>query len=125
MSAYTEPTSGPQAAALLVGLIPVTINANYTIKTSDVGRDLVFDDGNNYTVTIDTFANAAISHGRIVNISNYGAGTITIAAPTGGTLTRLDGTSGTGNRTMAGSSVATLKKKDAANSWGIFGTALS
>lgn len=110
---------------VLCGLLPVTMNANYTFTAKDTGHEFAHTDTNNYTWTIDTFANATIVVGQKIAGYCSGSGTLTIVAPAGGSLTRLDGVSGTGNRTVGASSYFTLYKLDNANAWGITGTALS
>lgn len=113
------------ARTLLSGLNLVTKNAGYTFVASDPGSEFAHTDTNNYTWTIDTFANAPILAGQKIAGFNSSTGTLTINAPAGGSLTRLDGTAGTGNRTIGASSYFVIHKLDNSNAWGITGTALS
>lgn len=123
--ALTIVSIGGKSTALLTGLLLVTKNSNYTFTVADVGTEFAHTDASAYTWTIDTFANAPINAGQKIAGFNSSTGTLTIAAPAGGSLLRLDGTPGTGNRTVAASSYFALHKLDNANSWGITGTGLS
>ena len=109
----------------LCGMLPETRNANSTFTAKDVGYELGHTDSSNYTWTIDAFANAPIRAGAKIAGFNSSTGTLTIVAPSGGSLIRLDGTTGTGNRTVGANSYFVLHKLDGANGWGIIGTALS
>ena len=118
--------NGTSVGPLLTGLGgPSTQNANYTFVASDVGKMLRHTDASNYTWTLDTYANQPIAAGQIIYGTCESTGTLTIAAPSGGTLIRIDGTAGTGNRTVGAASEFVLKKLDGANAWAISGSALS
>jgi hypothetical protein len=111
--------------SLLTGLTPVTKNADHTFTAADIGCEFAHTDSSGYTWTIDTYANAPIAAGQKIAGYCSSTGTLTIAAPSGGSLIRLDGTAGTGNRTVHAASYFVLHKLDNANAWGISGTALS
>ena len=118
--------SGGITSSLLTGLGgPTTKNTNYTFTSTDVGVLFRHTDSSAYTWTIDTYANAPIAAGQIICGTCESTGTLTVAAPSGGTLIRLDGTAGTGNRTIGAASEFVLKKLDNANAWAISGAALS
>ena len=102
-----------------------TQNTNYTFTASDVNTLVRHTDSSNYTWTIDTFANTGIGAGNVITGTSESTGTLTIASPSGGSLIRLDSTSGTGNRTVAANGMFTLLNLDGANAWAITGTGIS
>lgn len=122
---------GLPAEAFTLGLFPAfpvvtTKNADWTFTLSDVNSLLRHTDGSSYTWTIDTWANAGIGAGNVITGTSETTGTLTIAAPSSGSLIRLDGVSGTGNRTIGGNGMFTLMQLDGSgNNWGITGTGLS
>jgi len=131
-TALTLPTSGTLAVKSdprFTGLVPnaTPINAGYTTLAADVGKLLRFNDGNPYTIIIDTFANTGVGAQQtyVISNENQSAGVITIDAPAGGSLIRLDGTPGTGARSLGIAGMCTIINLDGANAWGISGTALS
>jgi hypothetical protein len=101
------------------------VNTNHTFASADVNCLLRHTDTSNYTWTIDTFANSGIGEGNVITGTCENTGTITIVAPSGGSLIRLDSTAGTGNRTIGAYGMFTLMNLDGANSWGITGTGVS
>jgi hypothetical protein len=100
-------------------------NANHTFTADDVNCLLRHTDANPYTWTIDTYANTKIGKGNVITGNCESSGTLTIVAPTGGDIIRLDSTSGTGNRTIGAYGMFTLMNLDGANLWGITGTGVS
>lgn len=102
-----------------------TRNSSSLFFANDVGCLIRHTDSSNYTWTIDVFSNTGIIAGSTITGTCESTGTVTIVPPTGGSLIRLDGTSGTGNRTVAAASMFTLLQLDGANAWGITGSSLS
>ena len=84
--------------------------AAYTFVMSDAGKHIFHDEVTARTFTIDSNANVAWPIGTAITIvNNNGAGSITLAI-TSDTLRRGDGTAGTGSRTIAADSIATIIK---------------
>ena len=105
--------------------IPQNIQNNtYGFLTTDAGKDIYHSDANPYTYTIPVHTTQNFGIGNVINVTNNSAAAITIALAGGVTLTRLDGTSGSGTRTVGAHSVATLKLL-AVDLWGILGSAIT
>jgi len=95
-------------------------SGNHTIVQADWGKTFYHTDANARTLTINSNANLALPVGfwfRIIN--GAGAANVTVAITTD-TLQRLDGTAGTGSRTV-GASSSVLVEKVASTTWGISG----
>ena len=108
------------------GLAPnsTAVNTNHTFAAADVGKLFRCTGSGTYSWTIDTFANTGIGAQQTICGTNESTATLTIVAPAGGSLIRLDGTAGTGNRTVGAASMFTIINLDGANAWGISGSAL-
>src|SRR5208282_1412559 len=105
--------------------LPQNIQNNaYGFLTTDASKDIYHSDANPYTYTIPVHTTQNFSVGNIVSITNDSAAAITVAIAGGVTLVRIDGTSGSGARTVGAHSVASLKYM-AADRWGISGSSIS
>jgi len=94
-------------------------SAAYTLALTDRGKSIDTTAG----VTVPANATVALPTGATVMVTNTGFAAITITAAAGVTL-RLAGTTTTGNRTLAGYGVATLRKV-ATDTWIAAGAGLS
>ena len=107
VTAYGAATVAPGGDPRLVGLSPnVLHDADYTLVASDAGGSLGHDtaSANSWTVPANVF-----SAGQVIRISTgQSSGTLSILAGSGLTLNRVDGTAGTGTRTLAAASSAVL-----------------
>lgn len=88
-------------------------DGDYTFVLGDAGKHIFHDSATPHTYTIPANASVEFEVGTAITIvNNSGAGAITLSI-TSDTLRRGDGTAGTGSRTIAASSIATiLKTKD-------------
>jgi hypothetical protein len=100
------------------------IAAAYTLVLADAGKHIYHSEATARTITIPANSAVAFPIGSMITIVNGpGAGVLTISITTD-TLQRADGTAGTGNRTVAASSVVTLIKVDT-TTWVIAGAIAS
>jgi hypothetical protein len=113
---YAAITSGqiigaPSARELGSRGIPQNAQPNdYTMVLADAGGHLFHDSATPHTYTIPANASVAYPIGTAITIvNNTGGGNLTLAITTD-TLRRGDGTAGTGSRTIAANSVATIIK---------------
>jgi len=67
---------------------------SYTLVLSDEGKIVEMDNGSANTLTIPANSSVAFPTGTIINVSQYGAGTTTIEGDTGVTLNGTSGGSG-------------------------------
>lgn len=89
------------------------------------GHNMFQDDGAARTWTLPASGDTVVPDGAIIDVTNLGAGNLTIAEGAGVTLTWLDGSTGsTGNRTLAQWGIATLTKRSGTQ-WYIFGSGIS
>lgn len=57
----------------------------YTLVLTDAGKNVTLSNASSVTVTVPTFASVAYPVGTVINLTNLGAGTVTVAAA--GTVT--------------------------------------
>ena len=98
--------------ALLTGLgAGVTHDANYTLVAADAGSALYHGSASAHSWTIPS---ATLPVGSVVTFTTgQSSGTLSILAGGGVTLERVDGTAGTGTRTMAAASKVTAYQRSA------------
>lgn len=97
------------------------ITASATLAMTDAGRHIsVAMSSGSQTVTIPPNSSVAFPVGTFVRLRVPSGNTFTVVEGFGVTLSRADGTSGTGTRTVASSSTIDLWKVDT-NAWEIFG----
>lgn len=103
---------------------PQTINAAVTFARTHVGKTLVKDEATARTWSTPGSSDTTIPVGSTINLMNLGTNAITVAAGSGVTLSRINGTgaAATGSRTLAQGGIATLWKRSA-TSWVIWGNA--
>ena len=104
------------------GAVPLTTqNGNYGFVLADDGRCIFHDSASTHTYTIPANASVPFPVGAAITIiNNTGGGNLTLVITTD-TLRRGDGTVGTGSRTIAASSIATILKTKTTE-WMITGT---
>jgi hypothetical protein len=107
----------------LSGLLSSVVNSAYTFGSSDAGFEITHTDTGAYSWTVPLYASAPFTASQRIGILNYSAAALTILS-SNVSLTRLDGTAGSSNRTIGANSVAMLNFIST-NVWGISGTALS
>jgi hypothetical protein len=92
---------------------------NYTLAATDSGKMVSYSGSGGHT-----FTGYAAADDTLISVMNVGTGNVTIA-PGSGTLQWANGsgTFGTGNRTLAVASVATMKRRG--SNWVIWGVGLS
>jgi hypothetical protein len=102
-----------------VGAIPVITNAQtgttYTLVAGDAGDIIEINNASSITLTIPTNASVPFPVGTQITILQTGAGQITVAGPSGGTLNSTPGT-----KLRAQWSSATLLKR-ATDTWVLMG----
>jgi hypothetical protein len=102
-----------------VGAIPVITNAQtgttYTLVAGDAGDIIEINNASGITLTIPTNASVPFPVGTQITILQTGAGQITVAGPSGGTLNATPGT-----KLRAQWSSATLLKR-ATDTWVLMG----
>lgn len=97
------------------------ITASATLALTDSNRHIsVAMSSGSQTVTIPPNSSVAFPIGTFVRLRVPSGNTFTVVEGSGVTLSRADGTSGTGTRTVASSSTIDLWKVDT-NAWEIFG----
>lgn len=104
-----------------------TQNANYNFSLSDLGGIVAHTDtAATYTYTIPPVSSVAFptTYTPHIKILNNSSAVVTVAPGSGVTLTRADGVSGTGSRTVAENSTAIIYQVSS-DSWVIEGGALS
>jgi hypothetical protein len=107
--------SGPTGPTGATGPADSTADQNaqpndYTLVIGDAAKHIFHDSATPHTYTIPANASVAFPLGTVVTfVNNTGAGTLTIAITTD-TLRRGDATAGTGSRTIAANSIATILK---------------
>lgn len=96
----------------------ITLNAQtgttYTLALTDNGRLVTLNNASAVTVNVPTNASVAFATGAIINLQRIGAGSVTVVAPGGVTIT------GVGITLRAQYSAASLIKTDT-DSWTIIG----
>lgn len=96
----------------------ITLNAQtgttYTLALTDNGRLVTLNNASPVTVNVPTNASVAFATGAIINLQRIGAGSVTVVAPVGVTIT------GVGIKLRAQYSAASLIKTDT-DSWTIIG----
>lgn len=103
------------------GAPQVPKDAAYTFAADDVGKEFLHNEVAARIWTIPANAAVPIPIGSIILGVNWvGAGALTIHPDAGVTLRRLDGTAGTGDRTIPANAAFALHKV-LANEWGISG----
>lgn len=120
--ATITPASVPGTTSVgYLGIPQVIQNLPYTFAMTDAGKHAFHDEVTARTYTIPANATVAFPIGTTITIvNNTGAGVITLSISTD-TLRRGDGTAGTGNRTIAADSIATIIKTKTTE-WMIHGT---
>ena len=115
-------TGNPNVTSVGTRGIPVnTQDAAYGFLIEDAGTIIRHSSASAHTYTIPANASVAFPVGTAITIVNEpGGGSITLSITTD-TLNRGDGVSGTGSRTIAANSVATVMKT-AATTWMITGS---
>jgi hypothetical protein len=102
-----------------VGAVPVIINGQtgtaYTLVAGDAGDIVEVNNSSAITVTVPTNASVPYPVGTQITILQTGAGQITVAGPSGGTLNATPGT-----KLRAQWSSATLIKR-ATDTWVLIG----
>lgn len=94
--------------------------ASRAFTAADCGQTVDATSGATYTINTGLGAD-----GDLIQIENYSAGSITIAAGAGVTLEWLKGgSSSTGNRTVAAKSIVTVKRRSS-TLWTIYGNGIS
>lgn len=112
--AATVRTTIGALSSLYIGMPQNIQNAAYGLVLTDAGKQIYHNEVTARVYTIPANVAIAFDIGTIIEIANAaGAGTITLAITTD-TLQRGDGTAGTGSRTIAASSIATIRKVEAA-----------
>ena len=101
---------------------PLTIAAAIEFARTHVGKTLVKDEATARTWSTPDSSDTNIPLGSTINLMNLGTNAITVAAGSGVTLSRINGTgaAATGSRTLAQGGIATLWKRSA-TSWVIWG----
>lgn len=74
--------------------LPSVKTADYTFVLADAGQVVRLNSASSKTFTLPTFASVAFPNGTVIPVENYGAGTLVLAAPSGGTLYNDAGASG-------------------------------
>ena len=101
-----------QAVPGLAGLLDdVTHDVDYTLVPADAGKNLHHESASAHSWTVPA---SVLTKGDVVRVSTgQTSGTLSILAGIGLTLNRVDGTAGTGTRTLAAASTAVLYFKSA------------
>lgn len=111
-----------------------TTNASYDMNTGDNAENCIngqayFDDGSNYTITLEDSGSLEFDVNTPFQIVNAGSGVISVAEGTGDTLFVLDGTAGTvtdaaGSADIGTGGVATVQRT-AAGTWIMWGSGIT
>jgi hypothetical protein len=89
----------------------VAHDADYTLVAADAGLNLHHESASAHSWTVPA---SIFAKGNVVRISTgQSSGTLSILADAGLTLNRVDGTAGTGTRTLSAASTAVLYFKSA------------
>lgn len=107
---------------VLNGLVrPIqNLSANYTITIADANSFLVCNSAAAFSITIPTDASVNFPVGTEIDITQDGAGLITINAASGCNVRRIGATAITGHILLGRYAIAMLKKI-AANEWRLYG----
>jgi hypothetical protein len=92
-----------------------TASTSYTLAVTDIDKMLLFTAGTAVAVTIPPFSSVAFPIGCTINLTQYGAGQVTISGASGVTVNSTPGT-----KTRAQYSAVSVIQVDT-NSWVLFG----
>lgn len=101
---------------------PAQKGAGYTFAIGDAAVLHQMNDGGSNAFTIPPNSSVAFPVGTVIPVQNvHATGTCTIAEGSGVTLSRGDGTSGTGTRTLLNNGAIASLVKESTNGWRIVG----
>jgi len=98
--------------------VVVTKSAAYTFALTDSGTIVESTSASALTFTVPTNASVAFPVGTRLDVTQYGAGVLSVAAAAGVTIRSLGGT---GTRALAGQYASATLYKRATNEWVLIG----
>lgn len=115
----TQTSLTAETAARVAGDTTITANTqtgDYTLVLGDAGKTVEINSASAQVVTVPANASVAFPTGTVIEVSRYGAGTVTLAGAVGVTIRSRGGLLAIGNQYASGS----LRKR-ATNEWVLVG----